>query len=103
MYSASRSCNFPSPSIDLVGVSKNGSLKVFPSSGSPPTGNDYYFPMNVSATARLTDNTTELCSYTRSSGLSWDGVINGEGCVTLNNPNAPSAAAKAKMCGTTSA
>ncbi len=73
--------------IDLVGVSKNASLKVFPSSGTPPADNDYYFPMNVSATARLTDNISELCTYTRSSGLSWDGIINGEGCVTTNDPN----------------
>lgn len=97
--------------IDLIGVSTNGAIKVFPSSGIAPSGagpstcpsqNCYFFPMNISGSARLTDSIDQLCSYTRSSGLSWDGVINGAGCVTVNNPNAPSAAAKAAMCGTAS-
>lgn len=89
--------------IDLIGVSTNGSLKQFPSSGSPPTGNDSYFPMNCNPSARLTDNINKLCAYTRDSGLSWDGIVNGQACVTKNDPNAPSAAAKAAMCGTASA
>ena len=89
--------------IDLIGVSTNASLGRFPSSGIPPSQNSFYFPMNTSATAKLTDTIDQLCSYTRSSGLSWDGVINGAGCVTTNNPNAPSAAARAAMCGTASA
>jgi hypothetical protein len=89
--------------IDLVGVSTNGSISQFPSSGNPPSENSFYFPMNVSSSARLTDSINKLCDYTRSSGLSWDGIINGQACVTSNDPNAPSAAAKAAMCGTGSA
>ncbi len=88
--------------IDLIGVSTNASLKQFPSSGAAPDGNDFYFPMNCSPSAKLTDNINKLCSYTRDSGLSWDGIINGQACVTINDPNAPSAAAKAAMCGTAS-
>ena len=98
--------------IDLIGVSTNASLKRFPASGISPSGsaeadcpsqNCYFFPMNVAPGGKLTDNITQLCSYTRSAGLSWDGIINGASCVTTNNPNAPSAAAKAAMCGTASA
>ena len=95
--------------IDLVGVSTNGALSRFPASGtapsesgSGPSANSFYFPMNVSPTAKLTDPITSLCNYTRSSGLSWDGVINGQACITMNDPNSTSAAAKAAMCGTAS-
>ena len=89
--------------IDLVGVSTNGSLKQFPSSGIAPTDNSFFFPMCVDPSARVTDSIDKLCSYTRNAGLSWDGIINGQACVTLNDPNAPSDAVKAQMCGTASA
>jgi hypothetical protein len=89
--------------IDLVGVSTNASLKQFPATGVAPTDNSFYFPMCVNPSGKLTDNITKLCSYTRSAGLSWDGIINGQACVTANDPNAMSAAAKAEICGTASA
>ncbi len=90
--------------IDLVGVSTNSGIRQFPSSGSPPSDNMFYFPMMYKdGAARLTDPISDLCNYTRDAGLSWDGVINGQACITANDPNAPSDAAKAAMCGTASA
>jgi hypothetical protein len=101
-YQRTTSTGVVNTCIDLVGVSTNSSLKQFPSSGSAPSDNTFYFPMNVSSTATLKDDIINLCDYTRSSGLSWDGITNGMACITKNNPNAPSAAAKAAMCGTAS-
>ena len=84
--------------VDLIGVSKNASLSVFPSTGGAPTDNKYYFPMNIDPSARLTDEIGKLCSYTQSAGLSWDGVVNGMSCLTKNHPGGD-AYLKLSICG----
>lgn len=85
--------------VDLIGVSKNAALAVFPSTGGAPTDNKFYFPMCVNANARLTDKIQDLCTYTNSAGLSWDGLINGMSCIVENDPSG-AAAKKAAVCGT---
>jgi hypothetical protein len=84
--------------IDLIGVSTNAGMSVFPSTGTAPTDNKFFFPMCVNANARLTDPTTDLCTYTTAAGLSWDGVVNGMSCIVANNPNVPSDSAKGAKC-----
>ncbi len=75
--SAVRSC------VDLVGVSKNGALAKFPNveqGTQPPSDNKYYFPQNINPSAKLSDSPQKLCSYCIQSGLSWDGLVNGNSC-----------------------
>jgi hypothetical protein len=68
--------------IDLIGVSRNGGITKFPTGDTPP-GPDAtcYFPLN-------TDNSdpekkrAELCQRTMAMGLTWEGISNGESCIT---------------------
>lgn len=75
--------------IDLIGVSKNGSLKVFPKDANPPpTGADYYFSLQTQSTDPVAKN-TELCQRAISFGLTWEGVTDGESCITPSGPVGP--------------
>ena len=65
--------------IDTVGVSKNGTLSVYPKSGEA-TDNKYYFPLTTKNTDPAGRN-AELCHNAVAYGLTWEGVTNGEGCV----------------------
>ena len=84
--------------VDLIGVSKNSDLSVFPSTGTAPTDNRFYFPMCVNDNARLTVSIDNLCTYTQSAGLSWDGVINGMSCIKANAPASSSSASGSGDC-----
>lgn len=68
--------------IDTVGVSKNGTLSVYPKSGVP-TDNKYFFPLTTKSTDPAGRN-TELCHAAVAYGLTWEGITNGEGCVGAN-------------------
>lgn len=84
--------------IDMIGVSKNGSLKVFPKSGTPPTTDDYYFSLVTKSTDASAKN-MELCQRTIAAGLTWEGISNGESCITPAGPQpAPSAAGGGNGC-----
>jgi hypothetical protein len=75
--------------IDLIGVSKNGSLKVFPKDANPaPTGADYYFSLQTQSTDPVAKN-AELCQRAISFGLTWEGVTDGESCITPSGPVGP--------------
>ncbi len=76
--------------IDLVGVSKNGSLKVFPKDGTPPTTDEYYFSL-VTKSSDSAKKNQELCQRAITMGLTWEGITNGESCITPAGPVAPSA------------
>lgn len=67
--------------IDMIGVSKNGSLKVFPKKGTPPTTDDYYFSL-VTKSSDSTSKNSELCQRTIAAGLTWEGISNGESCIS---------------------
>ncbi|NBY39661.1 MAG: hypothetical protein EBQ66_01805 [Flavobacteriia bacterium] len=72
--------------IDLVGVSKNGGLKVFSKEvlqgvGNPPAENEFYFSLKTESS----DNDAkkqELCTRAIQAGLTWEGVTNGESCTS---------------------
>jgi hypothetical protein len=74
--------------IDLIGVSKNGSLKVFPKDGQAPTSDDYYFSLVTNSSDNTAKN-QELCQRAISAGLTWEGITNGESCVSPSGPVAP--------------
>jgi hypothetical protein len=75
--------------IDLVGVSKNGALKVFPNSGTVPTNDEYYFSLATTSSDQNGKN-QELCQKAIAMGLTWEGITNGESCITPAGPVAPS-------------
>lgn len=77
--------------IDTIGVSKNGALKVFPKGKSAtdiPTDNDYYFPLATKSSDPVAKK-AELCQRAIQFGLTWEGITNGESCVTPAGPVAP--------------
>jgi hypothetical protein len=75
--------------IDLIGVSTNGSLKVFPKNDAAPTTEDYYFSLQTKSSDTAAKN-AELCQRAISFGLTWEGITNGESCITPSGPVAPS-------------
>ena len=75
--------------IDTIGVSKNGALKVFSKSSSPPSGDDFYFPLATKSSEPAGRN-AELCQRAITHGLTWEGITNGESCITPAGPVAPS-------------
>jgi hypothetical protein len=75
--------------IDLIGVSKNGSLKVFPKDGTPPTSDEYYFSL-ITQSSDPSAKSGELCKRAMTYGLTWEGITNGESCLTPAGPVAPS-------------
>jgi hypothetical protein len=78
--------------IDTIGVSKNGALKIFPKGKNPsdiPTDNDYYFSLATKSSDPV-QRKAELCQRAISFGLTWEGITNGESCVTPAGPVAPS-------------
>jgi hypothetical protein len=67
--------------IDMIGVSKNGSLKVFPVGGGPePTTDDFYFSLDTTSSDPAAKN-SELCRRAMTMGLTWEGITNGESCI----------------------
>jgi hypothetical protein len=74
--------------IDTIGVSRNGSIKVFPKGGDVPTSDDYYFSL-VTKSSDAAKKNAELCQRTIAAGLTWEGISNGESCITPSGPVAP--------------
>jgi hypothetical protein len=74
--------------IDTIGVSKNGSLKVFPKGTSSPTTDDYYFSLVTKSSDPAAKN-AELCQRAITLGLTWEGITNGESCISPSGPIAP--------------
>lgn len=83
--------------IDMIGVSNNGSLKVFPKSGSPPVSDDYYFSLSTKA-SDVSAKHAELCQRAISAGLTWEGITNGESCTTPAGPAAPGSGSGSGGC-----
>jgi hypothetical protein len=83
--------------IDTIGVSKNGALKVFPTSGTPPVSDEYYFSLTTQSSDPTAKN-AELCQRAMTFGLTWEGITNGESCMTPAGPVAPSGGGGAGGC-----
>jgi len=67
--------------IDLLGMSTNSSIKVFPKDETLAISNDYYFDLTTTSTGEAAKN-VELCQKALTAGLTWEGITNGEGCVS---------------------
>lgn len=86
----------PSPScIDLVGVSRNGKLKKFPSDTSNPPSDSSYYLMLPTLNTSDPSQAAALCQLASSAGLTWEGITNGESCIqqstTTPLPQSPGA------------
>jgi hypothetical protein len=66
--------------IDTIGVSRNGSLKLFPTGRDAPTSDDYYFSLLTKSSDPSAKN-AELCQRAITNGLTWEGITNGESCI----------------------
>lgn len=66
--------------IDTIGISKNGSLLVFPKGEQAPQRDEYYFSL-VTKSADSDARKAELCQRALAAGLTWEGITNGESCV----------------------
>jgi hypothetical protein len=81
--------------IDLIGVSTNGALKSFPpNSNTIPSGDEFYFNVNTTSTDAAAKK-NELCQRAITAGLTWEGITNGEGCVSSEGIVAPGASGTA--------
>jgi len=78
--------------IDLIGVSKDASIKVFPKDQlfptdpkqpSPPS-DDYYFSITTTTTSEDARK-KELCDRAKSKKLTWEGITNGESCTITSS------------------
>jgi hypothetical protein len=67
--------------IDRVGVSKNGALSVFPSSGPAPADDKYYFTLDLAAGGDPNKVNAVMCQKAIAAGLTWEGITNGESCI----------------------
>lgn len=86
--------------IDLLGVSRNGGMTMFQSSDTPP-GPDAkcYFPLETKSSDPELKR-AELCQRTMSMGLTWEGITNGESCITPDGrPSGATAAATTAATG----
>ena len=84
--------------IDMVGVSRNGGITKFPNSVSPPAhDNSCYFPLKTESDDPEKKR-AELCQRAMAAGLTWEGITNGESCLTIDGQ--PSGAAGAAGAGT---
>ena len=84
--------------IDLIGVAKGTTLKKFVTdyTGIVPTEDTSYFSLKTTSNDPATKN-NELCFRAIGAGLTWEGITNGESCITasgLSNPTDPTAAKK---------
>jgi len=78
--------------IDLVGVSKNGALKIFNKSGND---DNQFFSLKTNSTdsnARM----NELCQRAIQNGLTWEGITNGESC-TIAEPKPSSSSSSSSV------
>lgn len=70
--------------IDLIGVSRNGGLKKFTASGDPPGPDaDCYFSLKTDS-SEPEKKRAELCQRAMTLGLTWEGITNGESCITAD-------------------
>lgn len=83
--------------IDLIGISANGSLKVFPKNDAAPTAEDFYFSLETKSSDTAAKN-AELCQRAISFGLTWEGITNGESCITPSGSVAPSGSGGNNNC-----
>jgi hypothetical protein len=76
--------------IDTIGVSKDNSiLSTFPKDGTIPENDSYY--LNISGlSSDPATKSTQMCNAAMAQKVTWEGVTNGESCVTRSTGTAGS-------------
>lgn len=79
--------------IDLVGISKkctSSALRPFPKDATtPPTDDFYYFDLTTNGKDEASKY-KDYCNKANNAGVTWEGIYNGEGCVSPAGITAPS-------------
>jgi hypothetical protein len=86
--------------IDMVGVSRNGGITKFPANATSPPAHDNscYFPL-ATQSAEPEKKRAELCQRAMAAGLTWEGITNGESCLTADGqPSGATGAATTSGC-----
>ena len=63
--------------IDTFGIADQSVLQQFPSDGTIPSDDSYYFSLETTNT----DKKTAMCQQAIGAKLTWEGITNGESCV----------------------
>lgn len=70
--------------IDMIGVSRNGGITKFPDTTSPPASDSSaYFPLKTDSDEPAKKR-AQLCQRAMAAGLTWEGITNGESCLTID-------------------
>ena len=81
--------------IDTIGVSKDNSLlSTFPKNGTIPSSDTYYLDLSGLSSDPIT-KTTQMCNAAMNKKVTWEGVTNGESCVTRSTGTSGSGASGA--------
>jgi hypothetical protein len=72
--------------IDTIGVSKKNRMSIFPKDGSSTSDERCFF----SLVTTTNNKKAELCARANEAGLTWEGITNGESCVSNATNNAGS-------------
>jgi len=76
--------------IDTIGVSKDNSLlSTFPKDGTIPENDSYYLDVSGLSSDPATKS-TQMCNAAMNQKVTWEGVTNGESCVTRSTGKAGS-------------
>jgi hypothetical protein len=74
--------------IDTIGISKDNSLLTkFPTNGTIPSSNSYYLDISGLSSDPATKS-TQMCNVAMNQKVTWEGVTNGESCVTRSTGTA---------------
>jgi hypothetical protein len=74
--------------IDTIGVSKDKSLlSTFPKDGTIPENDSYYLDISGLSSDPATKS-TQMCNAAMAQKVTWEGVTNGESCVTRSTGTA---------------
>ena len=74
--------------IDTIGVSKDKSLlSTFPKDGTIPDSDTYYLDIS-GLSSDPTTKSTQMCNAAMAQKVTWEGVTNGESCVTRSTGRA---------------
>lgn len=98
--SSSDASGYTPSCIDLVGVSRNSVMAKWRpefSTENPPEDDKYYFSLVTSAQDKKKRN-EELCNRALEKGLSWEGITNGESCVSQTFPGGSTSGDNSKQC-----
>ncbi len=84
--------------IDMIGVSRKGGITLFPADNPPVDPLDKaYFPLATKSIDPAQRN-IELCRNAMMAGLTWEGITNGESCISIDGSTNTSPPASASGC-----